>query len=85
MEYIGKHNAVSMSPQGGPSVIAAKRIGAQFQESTSDSIPMVVLVGDEPSGDTAHQYYDGLIKKFEEDREHVPAPPACSPRPCRVP
>lgn len=71
VESVGKHNAVSMSPQDAPSVIAAKRIGEKFQESTSDSIAMVVLVGDEPLGDTAHQYYDGLIEKFEEDREHV--------------
>ena len=46
VEIVGEHNAVSMSPQDAPSVIAAKRIGATFQESTSDSLAMVVLVGD---------------------------------------
>jgi RND superfamily putative drug exporter len=35
VEIVGEHNAVSMSPQDAPSVIAAKRIGATFQESTS--------------------------------------------------
>ncbi|MBI3217630.1 MAG: MMPL family transporter [Mycobacterium sp.] len=71
VEVVGKHNAVSMSPQDAPSVIAAKRIGEKFQESTSDSVAMVVLVGEEKLGDTAHQYYDTLIDKFERDTTHV--------------
>ena len=49
-EKVGMANAVSMSPQDAPAVIAAKRMGAKFQESTSDSIAMVVLVGDEALG-----------------------------------
>ena len=44
VEIVSEHNAVSMSPQDAPSVIAAKRIGATFEESTSDSLAMVVLV-----------------------------------------
>ena len=71
VETVGKHNAVSMSPQDAPSVIAAKKMGAKFQESTSDSIAMVVLVGDEKLGDSAHQYYDNVIGKFERDTRHV--------------
>ena len=53
VEKVGMANAVSMSPQDAPAVIAAKRMGAKFQESTSDSIAMVVLVGDEPLGEDA--------------------------------
>ncbi len=71
VETVGKHNAVSMSPQDAPSVIAAKKMGEKFQESTSDSIAMVVLVGEDKLGDPAHQYYDTLIEKFERDTEHV--------------
>ncbi|WP_051111482.1 RND family transporter [Mycobacterium sp. 141] len=71
VEVVGKHNAVSMSPQDAPSVIAAKKIGEKFRESTSDSIAMVVLVGDEKLGDSAHQYYDTLIAKFQQDTGHV--------------
>ena len=71
VEIVGKHNAVSMSPQDAPSVIAAKKIGEVFQESTSDSIAMVVLVGEEKLGDEAHRYYDTLVDKLERDSTHV--------------
>jgi RND superfamily putative drug exporter len=71
VEKVGMANAVSMSPQDAPAVIAAKRMGQKFQESTSDSIAMVVLVGDEPLGEEAHRYYDELVAKFDADPEHV--------------
>ena len=71
VEKVGMANAVSMSPQDAPAVIAAKRMGAKFQESTSDSIAMVVLVGDKPLAEDAHRYYDTLVAKFEADKEHV--------------
>ncbi|MGI9164206.1 MAG: RND family transporter [Mycobacterium sp.] len=71
VEKVGMANAVSMSPQDAPAVIAAKRMGAKFQESTSDSIAMVVLVGAQPLAEDAHRYYDTLVAKFEADTEHV--------------
>ncbi|MCV7229619.1 RND family transporter [Mycolicibacterium komossense] len=71
VESVSKHNAVSMSPQDAPSVIAAKKMGAKFQESTSDSIAMVVLTSDQPLGDAAHRYYDTLISNFQRDAKHV--------------
>ena len=69
VEKVGMANAVSMSPQDAPAVIAAKRMGEKFQESTSDSIAMVVLVGDQPLGEAAHHYYATLVDKFEADTE----------------
>ncbi|WP_431239568.1 RND family transporter [Mycolicibacterium aichiense] len=71
VEKVGMANAVSMSPQDAPAVIAAKRMGQKFQESTSDSIAMVVLVGDQPLGDAAHRYYQTLVEKFKADSKHV--------------
>lgn len=71
VEKVGMANAVSMSPQDAPAVIAAKRMGAKFQESTSDSIAMVVLVGDEALGESAREYYGSLVAKFEADTKHV--------------
>ncbi len=71
VEKVGMANAVSMSPQDAPAVIAAKRMGEKFQESKSDSIAMVVLVGDEPLGESAREYYNSLIDKFEADPKHV--------------
>ena len=71
VEKVGMANAVSMSPQDAPAVIAAKRMGEKFQESTSDSIAMVVLVGDRPLGEDARDYYRTLVGKFEADTRHV--------------
>ena len=71
VEKVGMANAVSMSPQDAPAVIAAKRMGEKFQESTSDSIAMVVLVGNEPLGEPARDYYNTLMAKFEADKKHV--------------
>ncbi len=71
VEKVGMANAVSMSPKDAPAVIAAKRMGEKFQESTSDSIAMVVLVGEQPLGESARAYYKSLIGKFEADTTHV--------------
>ncbi len=71
VEKVGMANAVSMSPQDAPAVIAAKRMGQKFGESTSDSIAMVVLVGDQPLGESAHRYYQTLVDKFTADKKHV--------------
>lgn len=71
LEIVGKNNAVSLSPQNAPSVIAMKHIGEKFGEFSSDSVLMVVLEGDEPLGDVAHRYYDELVRHLERDTEHV--------------
>ena len=71
IESVARTHAVTMSPQDAPSMIAAKRIGAKFQESDSDSIVMVVLESNKELGDEAHSYYDGLIKKLAADTKHV--------------
>jgi len=71
VEKVGMANAISMSPQDAPAVIAAKRMGEKFGESTSDSIAMVVLVGEEPLGESARTYYNTLVGKFDADKKHV--------------
>lgn len=71
LEEVGEANTVGLSAQDAPSMIAMKRIGANFEEFDSDSNAMVVLEGDEPLGDEAHRYYDGLIDRFESDPAHI--------------
>lgn len=74
LEIVGAHNAVSLSPQDAPSVIAMKHIGEKFGEFSSDSVLMIVLEGDEPLGDTdgaAHHYYDRLVASLQADTAHV--------------
>ncbi|MEU0494020.1 RND family transporter [Mycobacterium sp. NPDC006124] len=71
IEAVGQQNAVSSSPQDAPAVKAAKAMGQKFGEFTSDSVAMVVLVGDQPLGDAAHSYYDTLIAALAKDTVHV--------------
>ena len=71
LEAVGQMRSVSMSPESAPSTIAMKEVGHVFDEFKSNSSVMVVLEGDEPLGDAAHQYYDDLVKKMEADTKHV--------------
>lgn len=71
IESVARNHAVTMSPQDAPAMIAAKRIGATFHESDSDSTAMVVLEADRPLGEQDHRYYDGLVKRLQTDPQHV--------------
>jgi RND superfamily putative drug exporter len=71
LEQVGKDNTVSLSPKDAPSVQAMERMGKVFQESDSDNVGMIVLVGDEPLGAEAHKYYDDLMRRLGSDTEHV--------------
>jgi RND superfamily putative drug exporter len=71
IESVARNHAVTASPKDAPAEIAARRIGAKFQESDSDSIAMVVLESDKELGEQAHRYYEGLTQKLRADRKHV--------------
>jgi RND superfamily putative drug exporter len=71
LEQVGEAHAVSLAPTDAPSMQAMQRVGKAFQEFDSNSSAMVVLEGDQPLGDAAHKYYDGLIDKLEADKKHV--------------
>jgi putative drug exporter of the RND superfamily len=71
LEEVGKLRAVSMSPDDAPSMIAMKRVGQVFDEYDSDSAVMIVLEGQQPLGDEAHQFYDQMVDKLEADTKHV--------------
>src|SRR6476620_7102779 len=71
LETVAQAHNVSLSPQDSPSLQASKRIGKVFHEFDSDSAAMIVLEGDQPLGVDAHHYYDGLVKKLEQDTKHV--------------
>src|SRR5215212_9516478 len=71
LEKVGESHAVSLAPNDAPSLQAMERIGKDFQEFDSNSSAMVVLEGDQPLGDAAHKYYDGLMDKLEADEKHV--------------
>ncbi len=71
LEKVGEAHAVSLAPNDAPSLQAMQRIGKTFQEFDSNSSAMIVLEGDQPLGDAAHKYYDGLVDKLEGDKKHV--------------
>ncbi len=71
LETVGEAHSVSLAPNDAPSLQAMQRIGKDFQEFDSNSSAMIVLEGDQPLGDAAHKYYDGLIQKLEADTKHV--------------
>ncbi len=71
IESVARNHAVTMSPQDAPAMIAAKRIGAKYHESDSDSIAMIILESEEPLGEQAHRYYDGLVHTLQADPKHV--------------
>jgi putative drug exporter of the RND superfamily len=71
IESVARNHAVTMSPHDAPAMIAAKRIGAKFRESNSDSIAMIVLESDKQLDENAHRYYDRLVTQLQADRKHV--------------
>jgi RND superfamily putative drug exporter len=71
LEQVGEAHTVSMSPNDAPSMLAMKRVGQDFHEFDSDSSAMILLEGDQPLGDDAHHYYDGLIQKLMQDKKHI--------------
>ncbi len=71
LEEVGQMQAVSMSPDAAPSMIAMKRIGQVFEEGNSDSSGMIVLEGEEPLGEAAHAFYDQMLATLKSDTKHV--------------
>jgi RND superfamily putative drug exporter len=71
LEQVAKEHSLSMSPIDAPSFKAMTRMGADFKESNSDSVAMIVLEGQQPLGDDAHRYYDRLIRQLTDDPKHV--------------
>lgn len=71
LEKVGEENTVGLSAKDAPAMIAMRKIGSDFQEFDSDSNAMVVLEGEQPLGDDAHHYYDGIVDQLEADTAHV--------------
>ncbi|HWF30745.1 MAG TPA: MMPL family transporter, partial [Mycobacterium sp.] len=71
LEEVGKAHNVGLSSPEAPSYQAFKHIGKVFHEFDTDSSAMVVLEGDKPLGDDAHQFYNALVHKLEHDTKHV--------------
>ena len=71
LEVVGEEHAAPMAPEDAPSMIAMKRMGANFGEFDSNSTVMVVVEGQRALGPEAHKYYDEIIRQLREDPEHI--------------
>jgi putative drug exporter of the RND superfamily len=71
LAVVEKQHAVSLNPTDAPAYVAMKRIDKDFQESSSGSVAMIVLEGQQSLGEEAHRYYDELIRRLESDTKHV--------------
>ncbi|MES3636728.1 RND family transporter [Mycobacterium intracellulare] len=71
LEKVAEEVSVPLSPSDAPSVTGMKHIGEKFKEYDSDNLVLVTLVGDKPLGEDAHRFYDDLVKKLQQDHEHV--------------
>ena len=70
LEVVGEMHAAPMAPEDAPSMMAMKRMGANFGEFDSNSTVMIIVEGQQPLGDDAHRYYDQIIAKLRNDPEH---------------
>ncbi|MEC4763878.1 RND family transporter [Mycobacterium sherrisii] len=71
LEVVEQQHSVSLNPVGAPAFKAMARLGQDFKESNSGALAMIVLEGDRPLGQDAHNYYDELIRRLEADTKHV--------------
>ena len=71
LEQVEREHAIALSAPDAPSFKAAKRIGEAFQESESGALAVIVLEGEQPLGDDAHRYYDGVIRQLKDNPAHV--------------
>ncbi|HET9875107.1 MAG TPA: MMPL family transporter, partial [Mycobacterium sp.] len=71
LEVISEEHSVPLAPMDAPSMQAMMRVGHNFQEYNSNSTVMMVLEGQQELGKDAHHYYDAIIEKLENDREHI--------------
>jgi RND superfamily putative drug exporter len=71
LEIVGERHAAPMAPEDAPSMIAMKRMGANFKEFNSNSTIMIVVEGQKPLGPDAHAYYDEIIRKLRQDPKHI--------------
>src|SRR6202790_5576093 len=71
LEVVGELPAAPMAPEDAPSMIAMKRMGANFKEFNSNSTIMIVVEGQKPLGPDAHAYYDEIIRRLRQDPEHI--------------
>jgi putative drug exporter of the RND superfamily len=71
LEVVGELHSAPMAPEDAPSMKAMKLMGSNFHEFDSNSTIMVVIEGQQALGPDAHDYYNELIRKLQQDPKHI--------------
>jgi putative drug exporter of the RND superfamily len=71
LEVVGELHSAPMAPEDAPSMTSMKLMGGNFHEFNSNSTVMVVVEGQQPLQQDAHDYYNAIIKKLQQDPEHI--------------
>jgi putative drug exporter of the RND superfamily len=71
LEVVSEAHSAPMTPLDAPSMKAMMRLGHNFHEFDSNSTVMIVLEGQQPLGDDAHQYYNSIIAQLRQDPQHI--------------
>ena len=73
LETVGELHSAPMAPEDAPSMTSMKLMGGNFKEFNSNSTVMIVIEGQQPLQQDAHDYYDAIIKKLRQDPATHPA------------
>ncbi|OBA71116.1 hypothetical protein A5633_23185 [Mycolicibacterium elephantis] len=71
LEEVEQRQALSLNPTEAPSFQAAERMSEAFNSPDSGGAVIIVLEGDKPLGQDAHDYYDQLVGELRGDQKHV--------------
>jgi RND superfamily putative drug exporter len=71
LDAVADKHSVSLAPQNSLAFRGMMNIGHVFKQFDSDSTAMVVLEGQDKLGDSAHEFYNRIVKKLNADRGHV--------------
>ncbi|WP_099038932.1 RND family transporter [Mycobacterium neglectum] len=71
LEQVEREHSVPLIAADAPSTKAAARMGEAFAESSTGTLAVLILEGQQPLGDDSHDYYAELIRKMEADPAHV--------------
>ncbi|MFC3778984.1 RND family transporter [Mycolicibacterium holsaticum] len=71
LEEVEQRQALSLNPTDAPSFQAAERMSDAFDAPDSGGAVIIVLEGEQPLGQDAHNYYDQLIGELRADHKHV--------------
>jgi RND superfamily putative drug exporter len=71
LEVVGELHSAPMAPEDAPSMKAMKLMGGNFKEFDSNSTIMIVIEGQQPLGPDAHDYYNEIIRKLQQDPKHI--------------